>query len=165
MDPQRLIEIALSYVGISGDVPAFHELLGPIKGGGRWPLDKIFISGKQGVSTCAIACRGWLRILGMLLGPYVTSSGLRDVIELAGDAWITDGSRPPPGSVAELQGPTSIHCVVIIKWVGNTATVVAGGMNDPRTGLQAIKCYEIVVTGGNWEGKSLVGWLDVSRLT
>ena len=162
MDPQKLIEIALSYVGISGDCPAFQELLGPTENGARWPLSKPF--GKGGISTCAVCCRGWLRILGMLLGPYRNGSGLADVIELAGDAWITDNDRPPPGSVVELQGPTSIHCLVVVRWEGDVCVSVDGGMVDDKTGLQAIKLCRRRVRGRNWEGKRLVGFVDVSRL-
>lgn len=123
-----------------------------------------FIPNKQGVSTCAVACRGWLRILGMLLGPYVTGSGLADVIELAGEAWITDDDRPPPGSVAELQGPKSIHCLVVDHWEGDVCVNVAGGMANAATGLQEIKLCRTVVKGRNWGGKRLIGYVDVSRL-
>lgn len=159
---ESLITIAQSYVGTCGDTPAFQELLGPIQGNpNKWPLDKVFISGKQGVSTCAVVARGFLRKLGVPLGPYKTSSGLDDAIAYARQcgAWRTDKGPLREGGVVELQGATSIHVLTIEKIEGSKIHSIDGGQTG-KGGLQAIARCVRTWTPGFLNGVPIVGWID-----
>ena len=175
----RVAQLAFRYSGACGCEPfrpRMREALGlsPTE----WFDWRVFVSGKQGVSTCFMFAHNMWRMAGIAVPPWHVGDFVSTLRAAMPDIWQPwqDGCEPSTGDLIVL-GPRAkggTHVAIVTSFDGVTLESIDGGQvcrqtgpGHDGTGRQAIKMRKREWLGdGRVRGDrvdDVVGWFDVAR--